>query len=189
MSESSCTARVLREAVIVDVNRTGHKRLTQHVVVNPRTEKRQTTTATTTTNGDENDEDGTVIFLRGVLQVYQSPIVGTLLERTWWAEGRAEVEQEVKREREEDRERRKRGHVSNISLDSGPRYRGTYREGRCLERVAVYYSPRFLCPPFYSLSHPLPVLFPPSCRFSPVKLSAEFNPMQLFSSLPSLVRT
>jgi len=111
---------------------------------------------------------------------------------------RAEGEKSVRaRTGEREREREKtRGHVSNISLDSGPEYRGMHREGRCLERVGVYYSPRFLCPlsPSLVLSHSFSlsfslflsfaVLFSLLC-FSPVKLSAKFNPMQSFSFFSS----
>lgn len=62
-----------------------------------------------------------------------------------------------------------------------------HREGRCLERVEVYYSPRFLCPLTPSRFSPLsPPLLPflyyfPIPRFGPVKLSGKFNLMQSFS--------
>lgn len=85
-------------------------------------------------------------------------------------------------------EREGRARFERIRLDSGPghRDRGMHREGRCLERVGVYYSPCFLYTPPLSLSltllsYPSPIYYFPLPPRGPVKLSCKFNSMQSFS--------
>lgn len=80
------------------------------------------------------------IFLPGVLQVYQEP--HRRYTTTWIrGEGRRKGGKETDRQETGTRFEYK----PRFSL-SGPGYRGMHREGRCLERVGIYYSVLFMLP-------------------------------------------
>lgn len=82
------------------------------------------------------------IFLPGVLQVYQEPH----RRYTTWIEGKEGGERgKGARKRQIEKTGTRFEYKPRFSL-SGSGYRGMHREGRCLERVGIYYSVLFMLP-------------------------------------------